>query len=146
MRRAKDVKSGKVGVEYTSWPHYMLQTRGVATSAFGSQTDVVEAIAKGEIPAGMVTEPSVGWYLKARPGGGGEGLPTAMCAEPELSGTWRSGWSGSVGRLRNAVNQALDRLLANRTITAIFAKYMPASAVQALRHPVSAGRARVCRG
>ncbi len=122
VRRAEDVKSGKVGVEYTSWPHYMLQTRGVATSAFGSQTDIIEAIAKGEIPAGMVTEPYLGWYLKGHPGGAVK-VADGYVREPELQWNVAVRLVGSDEGMRNAVNQALDRLLADGTIPAIFAKY-----------------------
>ena len=122
VHRAEDVKSGKVGVEYTSWPHYMLQTRGVATSAFASQLDIIEAIAKGEIPAGMVTEPYLGWYLKGHPGDSVK-IADGYVREPELQWNVAVRLVGSDEGMRNAVNQAIDRLLADGTIPAIFAKY-----------------------
>ena len=56
VHRVEDVKSGKVGVEYTSWPHYLLQTHGIGITAYKDQTEIIEAVAKGEVAAGMVTD------------------------------------------------------------------------------------------
>src|SRR5262249_56874105 len=57
VHRVEDVKGGKIGVEYTSWPHYQLETHGIGISAYRDQVEIIEAGAKGEIAAGMVTRP-----------------------------------------------------------------------------------------
>jgi polar amino acid transport system substrate-binding protein len=122
VHRAADVKSGKVGVEYTSWPHYLLQTQGISTSAFGSQTDIIDSIVKGEIVAGIVTEPYLGWYLKGHPGGAVK-IADGYVRDPELQWNVAVRLVNTDEAMRNAVNQALDTLLADGTIPAIFAKY-----------------------
>ena len=121
VHRVEDVKAGKIGVEYTSWPHYLLQTRGIGISAYRSQTEIIEAVAKGEIAAGMVTDPYLGWFLKEHP-------PTVKIADgyvrdPELQWNVAVRLVNADQPLGDAVNQALDRLLADRTIQDILAKY-----------------------
>ena len=122
VHRVEDVKAGKIGVEYTSWPHYMLQTHGVAISAYRDQTEIIEAVAKGEIAAGMVTDPYVGWFLKGQP------QPTVKVADgyvrdPELQWNIAVRLINADPALRDAVNQAIDRLIADGTIPNAFAKY-----------------------
>jgi polar amino acid transport system substrate-binding protein len=123
VHRVEDVKGGKIGVEYTSWPHYMLETRGIPITAYRSQLEIIEAVASGELAAGMVTDPYLGWFRKGHPG------PTVKMADgyvrdPELQ------WNVAVRLLNNpdpplrdAVDRALDRLLAEQTISNILAKY-----------------------
>jgi polar amino acid transport system substrate-binding protein len=122
VHRVEDVKPGKIGVEYTSWPHYLLETRGVAITAYRSQVEIIEAVAKGEIPAGMVTDPYLSWFRKEHPG------PTVKVADgyvrdPELQWNVAVRLLGADPPLRDAVNHAIDRLLAEQTIANILAKY-----------------------
>jgi ABC-type amino acid transport substrate-binding protein len=84
VHRPEDVKSGTIGVEYTSWPHYLLQTHGIGITAYRDQTEIIEAVAKGEVAAGMVTDPYLGWFLKEHPDAGGEGR-RRLCARPRAS-------------------------------------------------------------
>jgi len=122
VHRLEDVKPGKIGVEYTSWAHYLLQTHGFATSAYGSQTDIIEAIAKGEVSAGMVTEPYLGWFRKGHPEQPVK-VADGYVRDPELQ------WNTAVRvitadqTLRDNVDQAIEQLLANQTIPNILAKY-----------------------
>jgi polar amino acid transport system substrate-binding protein len=113
---------GKVGVEHTSWPHYLLSTRGVPTASFVSQTDILDALVTGEIAGGMVTMPYFGWYLKQHPGARLK-LAEGYAPEADLR------WSVAVGlrqpdeALLQAVDAALGRFVADGTIPAIFARY-----------------------
>ena len=122
VHRVEDVKPGKVGVEYTSWPHYTLETHGIPISAYASQVEIIEAVVKGEIPAGMVTDPYLGWFLKEHPGAAVK-VADGYVRDPEFQ------WNVAVRLinadldLRDAVNRALDRLLAEKTIQSILAKY-----------------------
>jgi ABC-type amino acid transport substrate-binding protein len=114
--------TGKIGVEHTSWPHYLLSSRGLPTASFVSQTEIIEAVAAGEVGGGLVTGPYLGWYLKQHPGG------TVRVVEeyvPPADLLWNLavGLRGADDALVEAVNQALDRLLADGVIQAIFAKY-----------------------
>jgi ABC-type amino acid transport substrate-binding protein len=122
VHRVEDVKSGKVGVEYTSWPHYLLQTHGIGITAYRDQTDIIEAVAKGEIAAGMVTDPYLGWFLKEHPDAGVK-VADGYVRDPELQWNVAVRLVGADPSLRDAVDQILDRLLADRTIQDILARY-----------------------
>ena len=122
VHRPGDVKAGKIGVEYTSWPHYLLERQGLATSAYRDQTEIIEAVAKGEVAAGMVTDPYLGWFLKGHPEGGVK-VADGYVRDPELQWNVAVRLLNADDALRDAVNQAIDRLLADRTIPEIFARY-----------------------
>lgn len=122
VHRPDDVKAGKIGVEYSSWPHYLLQTRGLPTSAYRDQTEIIEAVAKNEVAAGMVTDPYLEWFLKGHPGGAVK-VADGYVRDPELQWNVAVRLLNADDALRDAVNQAIDRLLADRTIPDIFAKY-----------------------
>ncbi len=117
-----DVKAGKIAVEYTSWPHYLLETRGFPISAYRDQTEIIEAVAKGEVGAGMVTDPYLGWFLKRHPEGAVK-VADGYVRDPELQWNVAVRLLNADEALRDAVNEAIDRLLADRTIPDIFAKY-----------------------
>jgi ABC-type amino acid transport substrate-binding protein len=122
VRRLEELKGGKIGVEHTSWPHYTLDTRGIPTSSYGSAVDILEAVAKGEVAGGFVTDAYVGWYLKLHPN---EPLRIATSYVPERDFRWNVavGLRNADPALVDALNQAIDALIADRTIPEIFAKY-----------------------
>jgi polar amino acid transport system substrate-binding protein len=122
VHRVEDVKGGKIGVEYTSWPHYVLQTHGIGISAYRDQTEIIEAVAKGEIAAGMVTDPYLGWFLKEHPEAAVK-VADGYVRDPELQWNVAVRLVNADQPLGDAVNQALDQLLADRTIQNILAKY-----------------------
>ena len=122
VHRVEDIKSGKVGVEYTSWPHYLLQTHGIGITAYRDQTEIIEAVAKGEVAAGMVTDPYLGWFLKEHPEASVK-VADGYVRDPELQWNVAVRLVGADPPLRDAVNQVLDQLLADRTIQDILAKY-----------------------
>jgi polar amino acid transport system substrate-binding protein len=122
VHRVEDVKGGKIGVEYTSWPHYLLQTHGIGISAYRDQTEIIEAVAKGEIAAGMVTDPYLGWFLKEHPQAAVK-VADGYVRDPELQWNVAVRLVNADQPMRDAVDQALDRLLADRTIQDILAKY-----------------------
>jgi polar amino acid transport system substrate-binding protein len=122
VHRVEDVKGGKVGVEYTSWPHYLLQTRGVPVAPYASQLEIIEAVASGEAAAGMVTEPYLGWFLKSHPDQPVK-VADGYVRDPELQWNVAVRLLNAEPTLRDAVDRALEGLLADRTIPGIFAKY-----------------------
>src|SRR5205823_8990879 len=122
VHRVEDVKSGKIGVEYTSWPHYLLERRGIGISAYRNQEEIIEAVAKGEIAAGMVTDPYLGWFLKQHPGPSVK-VADSYARDPELQWNVAVRLVNADPPLRDAVDQALERLLAEHTIQDILAKY-----------------------
>ena len=120
VTRVEDIK-GKIGVEHTSWPHYLLDTRKIPVVSYGGSLDILDGIAKGEAAAGLVSDAYAGWYIKQHPN-------TVKISEPYVpERDFR--WNVAVG-LRNAdaalveaVNKALDALIADRTIHGIMARY-----------------------
>jgi len=121
VRRLEDVPNGKVGVEHTSWPHYLLATKKIETSSYGNQPDVLDAVARGEVVAGFVTDAYVGWYLKQHPGA----VKIASAAMPDADFRWNVviRLLDADQALADAVNRSLDGLIADRTIPGIFTKY-----------------------
>jgi polar amino acid transport system substrate-binding protein len=122
VHRVEDVKGGKIGVEYTSWPHYQLETHGIGISAYRDQIEIIEAVAKGEIAAGMVTDPYLGWFLKEHPGTAVK-VADGYVRDPDLQWNIAVRLINADPPLREAVNQILDRMLAERTLQEILAKY-----------------------
>ena len=120
VARLEDVK-GKIAVEHTSWPHYVLDTRKVPLVSYGSSFEVLDALAKGAEVAGLVSDAYVGWYSKLHPG-------TVKISEtyvPERDFRWNVavGLRNADPPLVDAVNRALDTLIADQTIPKIFARY-----------------------
>src|SRR5919109_3536082 len=120
VARLEDVK-GKIAVEHTSWPHYVLDTRKVPLASYGSSFDVLDALAKGEEVAGLVSDTYVGWYLKLHPGS----VKISEAYVPERDFRWNVavGLRNADPPLVDAVNRALDALIADQTIPKIFARY-----------------------
>lgn len=122
VHRVEDVKTGKIGVEYTSWPHYQLETHGIGVSAYRDQTEIIEAVANGEVAAGMVTDPYLGWFLKEHPQASVK-VADGFVRDRDLQWNVAVRLIGADPTLRDAVDQALDRLLAEQTLQGILAKY-----------------------
>jgi polar amino acid transport system substrate-binding protein len=122
VSRPEDVKDGKIGVEHTSWPHHEFDVRGIATSSYLTQIEILEALAKGEVRAGMVTDAYLGWYLKQHPGGAVK-VADAFVRDPELQWNVAVRLVNADQRLREAVDQAIDRLTTERVIQTILARY-----------------------
>lgn len=120
IERLEDVK-GKIAVEHTSWPHYVLDQRKIPVSTYGSPFDVLDAVTKGQAAAGLVSDAYAGWYLKLQPG-------TVKISEtyvPERDFRWNVAVAlrNADAPLVDAVNHALDTLIADQTIPRIFEKY-----------------------
>jgi polar amino acid transport system substrate-binding protein len=121
VHRLEDVKTGKIGVEHTSWPHYVLDTRKIAVASYGSALDMLDALTKREVPAGLVPEAYAGWYIKLNPG-------TVKIADgytPERDFQWNVAVAlrNADNALVDAVNQVLDGLVADGTVASIFGRY-----------------------
>jgi len=119
--RLEDVKGGKVGVEHTSWPHYVLSQRAIPTESYGSQLEILDAVAADAVPAGFVTGPYIGWYLKQHPGS--VRVVETPSPDPEFQ------WNVAVRLLNadqalvDALNQLIDELVSGGTIPKILESY-----------------------
>ena len=118
--RLEDVK-GKIGVEHTSWPHYVLDTRKIPVSSYGGAFDLLDAVTRGEVPAGIVSAAYAGWYIKLNPGA----VKFADAYVPEADFEWNVAVAlrDADVALVDAVNQAIDGLIADGTVAGIFARY-----------------------
>ncbi len=120
VERVEDVK-GKIAVEHASWPHYVLDSRKLPLSSYGSSVDLLDAVAKGEAAAGLVPDAYAGWYLKQHPGA----VTISDTYVPEKDFRWNVAVAlrNADTPLVDAVNGALDALIADQTIPKIFARY-----------------------
>jgi polar amino acid transport system substrate-binding protein len=120
VERLEDVK-GKIAVEHTSWPHYVLDQRKIPVSTYGSPFDVLDAVTKGQAAAGLVSDAYAGWYLKLQPGT----IKISETYVPERDFRWNVAIAlrNTDTPLVDAVNRALDTLIADQTIPKIFARY-----------------------
>src|SRR5439155_1354072 len=114
ITRLEDVK-GKIAVEHTSWPHYVLDMRKVPVASYGSSFEVLDALAKGEEVAGLVSDTYVGWYLKLHPGS----VKISQAYVPARDFRWNV-----AGGLRNADPPLVDAV--NRAIEVIIGPVFPA--------------------
>jgi polar amino acid transport system substrate-binding protein len=117
----EDLKGGKIGVEHTSWPHYVLDSKKIPFASYGGWVEILEAVAKREVAAGLVSDAYAGWYLKLNPG-------TVKISEayvPEKDFRWNVAVAlrNADTALVDAVNQALDTLAADGTIPTILGRY-----------------------
>jgi len=102
------------------WPHYLLDKQGIPTASYLNQPEIIDAVARGEVLAGLATDPYVGWFLKQRPG-------AVRISSAPMPPEFR--WNVAVRLLNgdpallSAFNDSLDRIIADQTIVRIFAKY-----------------------
>jgi polar amino acid transport system substrate-binding protein len=112
----------KVGVQVGSMAAMVLSRRHVQTSTYGFETDSLDAVAGHEVDAATVMPSSAGYYNLMHPD-----KPLRVLgfdeSEPDLT------WNVAVGmvrpddKLRDAIDGALDRLLADGTVERIYARY-----------------------
>jgi polar amino acid transport system substrate-binding protein len=112
----------RVGVQVGSIASMMLGKRGVKTSPFAFEDDIMDALAKGEIDAGAVTPAAVGWFNKTHPDGRVRRI-AAFEDEPDLNWNVAVGMIGPDEKLRQEIDAALQALLADGTMTRIYARY-----------------------
>jgi polar amino acid transport system substrate-binding protein len=112
----------KVGVQVGSVAAMLLSQEHVRTSTFGFEEDMLQALAASEIDAAAVTPLSAGYYNLTHPSERFVILPPDE-AKHDLV------WNAAVGirkpdaPLLDTIDAALDRLRADGTIEAIYAKY-----------------------
>jgi len=116
-----DAKGGKIGVEHTSWPHYVLDLRKIPLASYGGPVEILEAVARREVAAGLVSDAYAGWYIKLNPG-------TVKISEtyvPEKDFRWNVAVAlrNADTAIVDAVNQALDALAADKTIATVLGRY-----------------------
>jgi polar amino acid transport system substrate-binding protein len=112
----------RVGVQVGSLVSMLLDKRGVETTPFGYEDEMMEALTRKVVDAVAVTPVSAGYHNHTHPKERVRVVP-AFEAEPELN------WDITVGMLRadealqKSIDNALETLLADGTIARIYARY-----------------------
>jgi polar amino acid transport system substrate-binding protein len=137
-RRFEDLKGQKIGVIVGSVAQEYLAKKGLNVSVFAFSDEIIAAIDTGEIGAGAMASPIVGWYRHEHPDTKVT-IPEGYEPEPALS------WNVAIGLWRTddalieAINTAIDRVIEQRIPHRIYAKYGVAY------HPPFAGSAEGAR-
>jgi polar amino acid transport system substrate-binding protein len=118
-----DLKKGeRVGAIVGSLASVRLGQGGLPTIPFTFEDEMIEAVGKGELDAALVTPATIGYYNlihKDSP----VTLVRAYEGMPELRWEVAVGMRRADDALVNAVNDALDRMLAQGTVRQIYASY-----------------------
>ncbi len=123
VRGFGDLKKVKrVGAIVGSVASVRLGQKGLPTIPFTFEDELVEAVGKGELDAGLVTPASIGYYNVTH-----KDAPVTMVRDydsiPELHWEVAVGMRKADDALVAAVNDALDRMLANGVVSRIYASY-----------------------
>ena len=115
-------KDQKTGVMIGSIAAMVLGKAGKSISPYAFQSDMLADLRSGEIYAAAVSAPTMSYYIFQRPDSGLR-MTTAFDSEPMLTWNVCVGLRKSDDALLAAINQALDRLLEDGTVSRIYAKY-----------------------
>ncbi len=115
-------RPGASGLSVDAAAHALGRLGGppVPTTSYLNQPEIIDAVAPGEVLAGSVTDPYVGWFLKQRPG-------AVRISSAPMPPEFR--WNVAVRLLNadppllSAFNDSRDRIIADQTSVGIFAKY-----------------------
>jgi polar amino acid transport system substrate-binding protein len=112
----------RVGVLMGSLVSMTLDKRGIKTTPFVREGELIEALASGEVEGAAVTPVAIGWYNRVHPQ-----APIRMIAafanDPELNWNIAVGMIGPDDKLRQQIDAALGEMLADGTIARIYAGY-----------------------
>jgi polar amino acid transport system substrate-binding protein len=122
VRGFDDLNGRRVAVQARSLAAMLLGQRGVQLSTFGFEEEMLDAVARGEVDAAAVSPATVGYFNLRHPDGPLR-LLHAYDAEPELRWNVCVGLRRADAALREAIDRAIDRLVADRTIERIYARY-----------------------
>ncbi len=115
-------KDQKIGAMVSSVANMVLIKAGKTTSPYAFQTDLVEDLAKGELYGAAVSMATMSYYIRQHPESGLR-LVNAFDSEPQLTWEVSVGLRKSDQALVDAVNEVLDRMLADGSLTGIYARY-----------------------
>jgi len=112
----------RVGVQVGSLASMTLSKRGIETTPFVFEDEMMEALANREIEAAAVTPVAMGWFRSNHPDTRIRRI-AAFEADPDLN------WNVAVGmvkpdeKLKQGIDSALEAMLADGTIAGIYARY-----------------------
>jgi polar amino acid transport system substrate-binding protein len=120
----QDLAPGKerVGVMVNSLASAVLGRRGVRTVPYSFESEMVDDLARGDLDAGAVSPATIAYYIHAHPEAR-LSYVHAYDSEPELRWNLAVGMRRTDDALVDAINVALDRLIADGTVERIYARY-----------------------
>ena len=115
-------KDQKIGVMINSYAAMVLGKAGKRFSPYAFQSDMVEDLQKGELYGAAVSGATMSYYILQHPDSGLR-LVNAFDGVPQLTWEVAVGLRKSDAALVDAVNSILEKLIADGTLTRIYAKY-----------------------
>jgi polar amino acid transport system substrate-binding protein len=112
----------RVAVQTGSLASMLLGRRGVHVVPFAFEDEMLDAVARGDVDAAAVSPASAGYFNLSHADRELRFLH-AYEAQPELAWDLAVGMRRSDDALREAIDRALDRLLADGTILRIYRRY-----------------------
>jgi polar amino acid transport system substrate-binding protein len=112
----------RVGVLHNSLASLIVSRTPATMVPFGFEDDMLEAVAKGEVDAGTVSAAAAGYFNLKNPSRRVT-IVHPEDAQQELQWTVGVGMRRADDALVENINRALSTLLADGTITAIYARY-----------------------
>jgi polar amino acid transport system substrate-binding protein len=122
VAKFEDLVGRRVAVQSGSLAGMLLGQRGAQLAAFGFEDDMVEAVVKGEVDAAAVSPATVGYFNLRHPETRLR-FVHAYEAEPELRWNLAVGLRRADAPFREAIDGAIDRLVADGTVGRIYARY-----------------------
>ena len=113
-------KGQKIGVMVGSYASMVLNKAGKSTSPYAFQSDMVEDLQKGELYGAAVSAATMSYYILQHPDSGLR-LVNAFDGVPQLTWEVAVGLRKSDAALVDAVNEILEKLIADGTLTRIYA-------------------------
>jgi ABC-type amino acid transport substrate-binding protein len=111
-----------IGVQVGSVAQMILAQRGLSTAPFAFEDDIVAEVSAGKLAGAAVSPATIGYFNLKHPDTPVR-LVYAYEREPGLSWNLAVGMRGSDAALREAVDTALERMLSDGTVGAIYARY-----------------------
>jgi polar amino acid transport system substrate-binding protein len=122
VEKFDDLNGRRVGVQGRSLAAMLLAQRGARLTFFGYEEEMVEAVSRGEIEAAAVS-PATAGYFKLRHPEARVRFVHAYDSEPELRWNLAVGLRRADTPFREAIDGAIERLVADGTVARIYARY-----------------------
>jgi polar amino acid transport system substrate-binding protein len=118
----EDLVGRRVAVQSRSLAGMLLGQRGVRLASFGFEEEMIEAVVRGEVDAAAVSPASAGYFNLRHPESPVR-FVHAYDTEPELRWNLAVGLRRADPLFREAIDGAIDRLMADGTVRKIYAHY-----------------------
>jgi ABC-type amino acid transport substrate-binding protein len=115
-------KGQKIGVMVNSVASVVLGKAGVTTSPYAFQADMIDDIVKGDLYGGAVSSTWIDHYIHSHPDANLRAV-YAFTDNKDLTWDVAIGLRKSDAALQSAINEVLDKLIADGTLKGIYAKY-----------------------